>query len=349
MKLACGIAPILFVVLVVGCGGSVVEGAGGSVGSGGSAGSSGSGGNSGSAGAGGTYDGPPSCAGQATGADARCGASADRNCCASEVVDGGQFSRFNDPTLPATVSSFRMDVFEVTVGRFRAFVDAYPGSIPTVGAGAPPAHPEAGWQDGWVSMLPATREELSAKLICPPQLPNQPNYPSWTDLSGNHERVPIGCLTWYEAFAFCAWDGGRLPTVAEWIYAADGGAEQRLYPWGNSPAPDPAHAVMMDTTDGQWAEVGSAPLGAGRWGQMDLNGSRCEWTFDRFTHDPGINPYPVPCTDCVQLDESFQGFAMMDLSYYQAPNQTATENVFGVGLPSQRVDALGVRCVRDTK
>jgi formylglycine-generating enzyme required for sulfatase activity len=43
--------------------------------------------------------------------------------------------------------------------------------------------------------------------------------------------VPINCVTWHEAYAFCIWDGGFLPTEAEWELAASGG-EERVFPYG---------------------------------------------------------------------------------------------------------------------
>jgi hypothetical protein len=67
-----------------------------------------------------------------------------------------------------------------------------------------------------------------------------------------HANLPMNCMNWYEAFAFCAWDGGRLPTEAEWNYAAAGGDQQRAYPWSSPPGAlvlDAAHASYYDGTD----------------------------------------------------------------------------------------------------
>ena len=54
-----------------------------------------------------------------------------------------------------------------------------------------------------------------------------PGYQTWLDTPGTptEEDYPINCIDWYEAFAFCIWDGGYLPTEAEWGYAAAGGQQ----------------------------------------------------------------------------------------------------------------------------
>jgi sulfatase modifying factor 1 len=107
-------------------------------------------------------------------------------------------------------------------------------------------------------------------------------------------------------FAFCAWDGGYLPTEAD--YAASGGSEQRAYPW-SSPADSvtigPTYASYSCLGDGlagctttDCIPVGSHPAGNGRWGQSDLGGNVHEWILD-LADFPGT--YPNPCVDCAEL------------------------------------------------
>jgi len=124
----------------------------------------------------------------------------------------------------------------------------------------------------WDSHLPATQADLMATLRCW-------NSATWTDAADANEVYAINCVSWYEAQAFCTWDGGRLPTEAEWEYAAAGGTENRLYPWGSA-APDATLANYEGSDYTPFLAVRSKPLGAGRWGQQDLAGGMWEWAFD---------------------------------------------------------------------
>jgi len=232
---------------------------------------------------------------------ATCGPENDEICCANALVTGGEYERLdleqNKPYL-ATVSDFRLDRFEVTVGRFRRFWSEYPGSMPAAGEGAHPNIPNSGWDASWP--LPQDQAELHASVEC------SPDYQTWTDEPGVGENRPINCVNWYVAFAFCIWDGGRLPTVAEWNYAAARGSEETSYPWGNDP-PDDDHAVYCanysavdqgcpTATLSNISEVGSrSPAGDGKWGQSDLAGSMREWTLDY------LDAYPDDCDDCANL------------------------------------------------
>jgi formylglycine-generating enzyme len=171
-----------------------------------------------------------------------CGPTGTSPCCASQMVPGGTFYRsydvagdgmFGSMSAPATISSFALDTYEVTVARFRQFVDANMGTQanpPAVGAGERTLNGSAnqgGWETAWSSDLTANKTALIAALSC------YPGAQTWTATPGKNEELPMNCITWYEAFAFCVWDGGFLPTEAEWNYAAAGGSDQRAYPWSN--------------------------------------------------------------------------------------------------------------------
>ena len=109
---------------------------------------------------------------------------------------------------------------------------------------------------------------------------------TWTTTPGTHENAPINCLTWYKAFAFCAWDGGWLPTEAEWEYAAKGGSDERTFPWGSTDftvdgGVDPANYAR--TGNNPLIAVGSYPAGAGKWGHQDLAGGAWEWVMNGST------------------------------------------------------------------
>lgn len=143
--------------------------------------------------------------------------------------------------------------------------------------------------------LPPDAEALRAELAscggaC--SVEDREVFPTWTDEPGENESKPINCLTWYVAFAFCAWDGGWLPSDEDWRRAAEGG-DERTYAWGDG-EPDGAHAVYDCRADGSRAgacaasdiaNAGSPPLGDGAWGHADLTGSLWEWIFDRASSD----------------------------------------------------------------
>mgnify|MGYP003377341929 CR=1 FL=1 len=170
----------------------------------------------------GPIDAPPSSSSMSCAALPKsCGAMGNETCCESGPVPGGTFLRSYDvardsssgsDTAPATVSGFVLDKFEVTVGRFRAFVNAGKGvrsAAPVEGTGAHRNIPGSGWRAAWNEMLITSRDALSAALQC------EAFYQTWTDRPGANERRPLTCVTWYEAMAFCIWDGGFLPTEAE--------------------------------------------------------------------------------------------------------------------------------------
>ena len=167
----------------------------------------------------------------------------------------------------------------------------------------------------------------------------------WTDAPGSNEHRPINCVTWYEAFAFCAWDGGRLPTEAEWNYVAAGGEEQRLYPWGATI--DLSRASYDCRADGSAQGVCSladllavgalVPAGSGRWGHADLAGNVGEMVLDRFAD------YADPCTDCGILSG---GDPVVRGGGFDASEQGVSTLVRGAAPATARAAHTGFRCAR---
>jgi sulfatase modifying factor 1 len=204
------------------------------------------------------------------------------------------------PERDTYVSEFRLDLFEVTVGRFRKFVEQYSGPPPD-GAGANPNLEGTGWNSAWDDYLPADRESLEAQIV-------DSAYCTWTP-TPNEETRPINCISWHLAFAFCIYDLGRLPTEAEWERAAAGGEEDRPYPWEPTEYSEPTSDLAVYDCPAGCAGlgpydigfVGSKPAGAGRYGHLDLAGSVSEWVLDWYRVD--YYSHADFCTDCVNLSK----------------------------------------------
>jgi formylglycine-generating enzyme required for sulfatase activity len=225
----------------------------------------------------------------------------------------------------ASVSTFRLDKYVVTVGRFRQFVnDVLPGDgglgwLPDAGSGKhtylnqglglADANKGGAYEPGWSTQCnPLVAPTSSSLQSCMGGAPGG-YFPgsNWTDQPGANENEPIVCVDGCEAYAFCIWDGGFLPSDAEWEYAAAGGDEQRAYPWGPADPglanqyaiydcayPTPTPSLTCTSAAVNLAPVGIARLGAGRWGQLDLAGEVWEQSLD--------GAEDTACTDCAVVE-----------------------------------------------
>jgi formylglycine-generating enzyme required for sulfatase activity/uncharacterized membrane protein YfcA len=186
------------------------------------------------------------------------------------------------PVTPVTVRSFCLDATEVTVSAYAAC--ARDGLCT-------PAHARAEW-----STLRTLETNQWAEL-CNRDRPER----------GDH---PVNCVVWDQGERYCTARGLRLPSEAEWEYAARGGDEARRFPWGDAlPTGQLANLCgtecgpVISAIRGSWsplhgdddgwpatAPVGSFPRGDARWGHHDLTGNVCEWVKGRYC------PYDQP--DC---------------------------------------------------
>jgi formylglycine-generating enzyme required for sulfatase activity len=170
-------------------------------------------------------------------------------------------------------SGFWIDKTEVTNAAFAAFVD-------TGGYTNQALWSDEGW--AWLAGKDATR----LPLHCQGDVPEHPRM----------------CLTWYEAEAYAAWRGGRLPTEAEWEYAARG-PKSTVYPWGDTFQTDNANVV--DSFGPK--PVGSYPAGASWVGAMDMAGNAMEWVADWLDADyyktsPATDP-PGPASGTIKVEK----------------------------------------------
>jgi len=314
-----------------------------------------------------------------------------QSCCTSHEVPGGTVELSYDGYKhdggadyakhvgSASVSPFRLDRFEVTVGRFRRFFEASPGGWTKTSGWAPPSGSgkhthlnggqglldaasdggvayEKGWDPGWNSALWQAMNALqggTTTAAC------TSGFPTWTPIPGTtgNEEEAMNCLTWPQAYAFCIWDGGFLPSEAEWNYAAAGGNEQRSYPWSPSLAdqrqrdggrPDETidcnHANYEGCNPGPEAVGSHWASGDSKWLQSDMAGNVAEWTLD--VHRP---TYAASCPDCAILGPHSDASVPIRVrrgGYYLSLAPYVLVAYRGYDLQSSDAYIGGVRCAR---
>ena len=257
------------------------------------------------------------------------------------------------PEHVVRVSSFWLDKHEVTVGRFRRFVEAYDDFVLEAEMGAHPRVENSGWKQEFYENMPRDRDALETLMISRDEKCNE-NFRTWTIARGANECLPVNCVDWFVSYAFCIWDGGRLPSDAEWEFAAAGGSKNYLFPWGEEP-PDDERAVYQCTATGDSSCVPSdiRPIGTtrssgyGRFGHADLAGSMIERTRD--VMDPNFYSTGSSSGDDV-MNLAFDALLVYGsgrggsfLSNGSGLRGASREEVYR----TSRWDGVGLRCARN--
>jgi len=302
-------------------------------------------------------------------------------------IEGGVYKMGGDnaqaqpdeyPKHTVTVNSFWMDKTEVTNAQFAAFVKAT-GYVTT-------AERKPDWEQLKKDLPPGTPKPdesllVPASLVFAP--PSHPvpldDYSQWwawkqgaswkhphgpgSDLKGK-ENFPVVQVSWEDATAYCKWAGKRLPTEAEWEYAARGGLKDNIYPWGNEGVDKGKHKGNFwdghfpdkNTEDDQFYYT--APVGSffpNGYGLYDMAGNVWEWCADYYDYNyykqvPEGTKDPKGPTKSYDPDEPFAkkrsirgGSFLCNESYctgYRVSRRMKTTEDSGL-------EHLGFRCISD--
>ena len=238
------------------------------------------------------------------------------------------------PVHTVHLDAFYMDTYEVTNAQFKAFVDANPQ-----------------WQKDNIESRFARRFYLD--------LWNGNNYPV-----GKADH-PVVHVSWYAAMAYAQWAGKRLPTEAEWEYAARGGLAGKKYPWGDEPTlADANYTEQHDENGNPIVGIGdTTPVGqyaANGYGLYDMTGNGSEWCLDiydvfntNFYAESDNSRNPIAGGESIQeLRENFAtvpGYLARMLrgrSWYDwARSLRVADRSFD--RPGSAFGEYGFRCVRD--
>lgn len=151
-------------------------------------------------------------------------------------------------------------------------------------------------------------------------------------------KYPVVCVSWHEARAYCDWVGARLPTEAEWEYAARG-PQGYLYPWGNSFDCAGVNLASPGVCDDGYlgpSPVGSFPAGASWCAALDMAGNVYEWVEDWYDGYPGTT-----------TSDKYFGtiYKVLRGGKWDGLEIDARTAIRAAGEPSNRSDNAGFRCV----
>ncbi|MEK7728455.1 MAG: SUMF1/EgtB/PvdO family nonheme iron enzyme, partial [candidate division KSB1 bacterium] len=203
------------------------------------------------------------------------------------------------PLHQVSVAAFYMDKYEVTVAQYQKFLVANPAQ-------------------------------------------DRPN--NWTEQLQNTNR-PVVNVSWHDAVAYCEWMSKqrgkrvRLPTEAEWEYAARGGLSGKKYPWGDDISTSNANFYSSDKTNAL-QDVGR--YSPNNYGLYDMAGNVWEWCSSLY------KPYPYKRDDGRESLSTIEPRVLRGGSWLNYPNYLRCANRYSY-VPSDRYDLIGFRCSQDVR
>lgn len=255
------------------------------------------------------------------------------------------------PVRNIKIKPFYMDKFAVTNAQFSEFVNA---------TGYKTEAELFGWSFVFYSFISESTAKKVTQTVA--------GTPWWAVVEGAYWKHPEGPdstvedrlnhpvvhISWNDALAYCNWTGKRLPTEAEWEYAARGGLEQNTYVWGNTLTPNGKHQCNIwqgsfpkkNTVDDGY--IGTAPVDAYQpndYGLYNMAGNVWEWCSDWFTRSNqekggNINPQGPASGEAKAMRG---GSYLCHKSYCNRYRVAARSS----NTPDSSTGNLGFRCVAD--
>jgi sulfatase modifying factor 1 len=278
------------------------------------------------------------------------------------------------PVHRVYVDGFWMDQTEVTNAQFAAFVKAT--GYQTVAEKPPDPKDFPGVDDPEKLKYPFSalfkKPPAGSKVdlrdfgewweLCKGASWQHPEGPG-SDIKGR-EKHPAVHICYEDAVAYCKWAGKRLPTEAEWEFAARGGLDRKKYPWGDEL--QPGGKFMANTWQGKFPVENSrgdgyeatAPVKtypANAYGLYEMSGNVWEWCADWYRADfyqnsPRTNPqgpdFGFDLREASELKRTQRGGSFLCASSYCERYLVGTRHP---GEPKSAANHLGFRCVKDSR
>ena len=256
------------------------------------------------------------------------------------------------PMHAVNLTPFHIDATTVTNEQFNEFVNA---------TGYKTESERFGWSFVFCGHLTPAQQAASPQRVAGSEWWCRVDGASWRHPEGPRSSIkqrwshPVVQVSWNDANAYAQWAGKRLPTEAEWEYAARGGLLQKKFPWGDDLEPHGRHAMNVwqgtfpthnSEADGYYGLAPAKCFKANAYGLYQMTGNVWEWCWDWFSADyyrqsPGENP-PGPERGDRRVMRG--GSYLCHASYCNRYRTDARSS----NTPDSATTNLGFRCVRDT-